>query len=567
MRQVIFIFLAVVILSVIFLLNIGSSVKCNEPSSLSSSSSSSPSSSSSKLTSKDNIIIAADELFEQFSSNIQNSLTLPIKKLVNLISKSNNIKFEKIERIIKKVLPNYLVQSYSPEQESDHLFLDNFHIETNYQFQKSTDEYSAFDIMTKQEQNLILFILGTATRTFTDIFGNNFISQPENAYLKNLIEFSDQENYEHDLIRLKVKLFFKEVERNIKEGNSKEKIGWLFKKSYKRFNDDLFEFDSQLFTTTYPLGDCSNIRGILFVGGLYTDWYPFYFDGLKEYLKNCKADFKISQVDTGKGVESNAEFLKNEIIEYFNELNNITTSRVNENNENNNEQQQQQHSTINTNNNSNNNNNDNNNDNNNNMINSEEKETSSEMNQKLLVIGHSKGACDITYALAKYENELKPYVKGLISLQAPYAGSALANDITEFGAAKILLLKILIEDVLGGELKAIEDMSYNERMKQVTQYPYPSSTFPCIAMSSYENSPNSLLYPAISYLKARYNVTNDGLVPTMDGYIPGCKNIIIKDMDHSGSAFTGFPNLSKYDPAQLSLTFIHMWNHYFTKND
>ncbi|KAG2378331.1 hypothetical protein C9374_008474 [Naegleria lovaniensis] len=460
--------------------------------------------------------------------------------LMSFIQQDNGRIF--VEQMIQSIIPKYLKETSAPTfsknvgEESSYGLVEN-----SYQFSRTTDENSPFKLLTNQQQNLLFFIVGAAAETYKKVV----LGQHQQEHLSKFdIDNADNarqlDNYEQDLIRLKVKLFFEEIERNVKQGVSKDKIGWLLKQLKKRdtmvqqefdvegniitenstaesqllddmeafLEKSLYEEETELFKTLYPKADeCSKYSGVLFVGGLYTDWYPFYFHGLKKHLNECGMKFKISKVNSGGSLEKNALFLKNEIIEYSKELN---------------------------------------------------------VTKGVLLIGHSKGACDVHRTLSKYENELKDHVKGMIALQAPFAGSALANDISEYGASKIALLSILVEEILGGELQAIEDLSYENRKRVIEEYPYNNETFPCISVSSHYQAPSSLLYPAISYLNMRYNVKNDGMVITMDGYIPGCKYIVIPEMDHSGGAFTGFPNLSEYDPAKLALTLVHIFHHYFS---
>ena len=441
------------------------------------------------------------------------------------------------EDMLRRILPKYLRESSSPkhhfhsDSDSEHHHHAIDLIEPSYTYSHITDEHSPENILNHHQQSLLSFIVGTAVQSYSELFGSDFMDNPDYSLLQSILNESRNEKYEQDMIRLKIKLLFSEIERNIRGGVSRDVIGWLVKISRGKTLDpqkqadannpylgldallerELYEEDTKSFKEMYPAEDgCSGYSGVLFVPGLYTEWYPFYFAGLRRDLEQCGMEFRISKVNTGGSLEKNAEFLKDEILEYSKELTDNST-------------------TI----------------------------------KPIMVIGHSKGACDVALCLSKYQHELKPHVRGVISLQAPYAGSALANDISEFGASRILLLKILIEDILGGELKAIDDLSYRARQALIAQYPFPSDKFPCISLSAYDTNPLSLMYPAISYLKLRYNVTNDGLVPTIDGYIPGCRYIVLDAMDHSGGAFTGFPNLSQYDPAKLSLTLLHMFEKLF----
>ncbi|KAL9652611.1 hypothetical protein ABK040_015574 [Willaertia magna] len=431
----------------------------------------------------------------------------------------------------------------------------------------------------KQFMNSSLPDLQNNITDFINHLQNNLPINMENILqqfdLSDLLNIRD----EQDVIKLKFKLFIKEIDRAIKNGKSKNKIGWHLTSDFnntfnkKDLNVEVIDIDqntinnlndlnnlkednnlennnlenkeelnkenefliypninnyidinfTNYFEQHYPMvEDCNKYKGILFIGGLFTSYYPLYFTGLQKYLNLCGMNYKISNVNTGKSVKTNMEYLRSEIINYFNELNN---------------------------------------------------------NTKITIIAHSKGVIDLIHSISKYREDLEPIINGIISLQAPYSGSALANDIAEFGAENISILRFIVHDLLGGELQAIKDLSYDHRKELLKEYPFPywdisnvvmepenvkQLTGPqrCISIVSYDNNPLSLLYPAISYLKVRYNVLNDGLVPTIDGIIPGCKNIVIKEMDHSGGAFTGFPNISKYDPERLVLTLLYLLNQY-----
>ena len=58
--------------------------------------------------------------------------------------------------------------------------------------------------------------------------------------------------------------------------------------------------------------------------------------------------------------------------------------------------------------------------------------------KQVLRVGQSKGGVDITAALALYP-ELKPHVRAVVSMQAPYGGTPIASD----GAAALVAKAVI----------------------------------------------------------------------------------------------------------------------------
>jgi hypothetical protein len=124
----------------------------------------------------------------------------------------------------------------------------------------------------------------------------------------------------------------------------------------------------------------------LLVPGLFGQYYPCYLWNVREHFQNRGAEVRISTAADGEGgVGANAAALCREIVEYHAETG----------------------------------------------------------GREVVLIGHSKGGIDCAAALAVHEAQLSGIVRGLITVQSPYAGSPIAADLLAFPALADLVAKAL----------------------------------------------------------------------------------------------------------------------------
>lgn len=173
-----------------------------------------------------------------------------------------------------------------------------------------------------------------------------------------------------------------------------------------RFRQLLAEIDNIApnFKAQYPV---SSRLKFLFVGGLFTRHYPKYFDDNISYLRD---ELKLTSVDTvpihtERSVARNAETIRNSVME------------------------------------------------------------AAKGSRCVVLIGHSKGATDITSALARYP-ELTHLLYGIVSFQSPFGGTFLVDFVSRKEVAVKTILGI-IENLWGGDRDSFLDMGYSSRMQDI----------------------------------------------------------------------------------------------------
>jgi pimeloyl-ACP methyl ester carboxylesterase len=173
--------------------------------------------------------------------------------------------------------------------------------------------------------------------------------------------------------------------------------------------------------------------------------------------------------------------------------------------------------------------------------------------KKVVLIGQSKGGVDVTAALALYP-ELKSKVRAVVAMQAPCGGTPIASDLKECPELKAAATGA-ISDLLNGDPKALTDLTYANRKAFITRHPYPSDV-PTISLATSRNSPLSLLDGTAAYMRDRYGLASDGLVPSQEAEIPGSKVVRLDDMDHAESVMSALPGFGTYQPGALTQALV-----------
>jgi len=177
--------------------------------------------------------------------------------------------------------------------------------------------------------------------------------------------------------------------------------------------------------------------------------------------------------------------------------------------------------------------------------------------KRVVLVGHSKGGVDSAACLSMFEHRLRDVVRGVVLVQSPYGGSAIATDLlAEPSLAKTvqsLLTKLVgLPSSHGPRLiAAINELDYQERQFFLAENPLPGC-FPCLAFHSATYAPSSLLYAPAAYFRRRYNCKSDGLVAACDAEVPGRHVVRYGDeFDHLDSVFPleWSPELLKPTPA------------------
>ncbi|KAJ0970611.1 hypothetical protein J5N97_018570 [Dioscorea zingiberensis] len=150
--------------------------------------------------------------------------------------------------------------------------------------------------------------------------------------------------------------------------------------------------------------------------------------------------------------------------------------------------------------------------------------------KRVVILGHSKGGVDSAAALSIYWNQLKDKVVGLVLAQSPYAGNPVASDILRPGLLKHVnfrkeVVEIFMSGILNGDLRAIEDLTYEKRMEFLRSYPLPRE----IPVVSFHTETCN-----IDFLKLRYREKSDGIVTRKDAEAPG--SVVVRSrrkLDHA----------------------------------
>jgi len=164
-------------------------------------------------------------------------------------------------------------------------------------------------------------------------------------------------------------------------------------------------------------------------------------------------------------------------------------------------------------------------------------------NRPVVLVGHSKGGLDSIGALGMYEDRLKDKVAGVVTVQSPYGGSAIAEDLLADRAlaktvAAVLEMLVGLPSGQGASLVVpIEDLRYEARKQFVRTFPLPER-FPCVSFHSSTTAASSLLFAPAAYFRQRYNCASDGLVATCDAEVPGARVVRYEEeFDHLDAAF------------------------------
>ncbi|GAQ79234.1 hypothetical protein KFL_000260510 [Klebsormidium nitens] len=310
---------------------------------------------------------------------------------------------------------------------------------------------------------------------------------------------------------------------------SKEDIGWLKREpGMPPITDGSERFLQLLGQIVHGIHSLSDEYVYLLTPGLFSNFGPLYLYDTKKYLAKLGLSTHIAKIHSEAAVEKNAL----EICQYVEELNWGTGKQV-------------------------------------------------------VILGHSKGGIDACAALALFPERLAGKVRGIALVQSPYAGNPVCSDIlregqvADFGSRAVL--QTLMHHALKGELRALEDLTYEHRRAFILSHPLP----PGIPLVSFHTeasrAPTALstittvghaelplaalvagatssaaaqsagvgklpiampigatLATIAGHLELRYGEKSDGLVTRPDAEVPG--SVVVrpeKKLDHAWPVFGG----------------------------
>lgn len=245
---------------------------------------------------------------------------------------------------------------------------------------------------------------------------------------------------------------------------------------------------------------------LMFVGGLFTDHYPgYYTQNLEHVRENLQLEAEVIDIHTESSVRDNAETVYQAVV--------------------------QRHRRV--------------------------------PEKKQILIGHSKGGVDIAAAMSLYP-ELKEYVAGVVTMQAPFWGTYMADWVRNQPGMSSTLRNV-IERVWGGEDACVQDLGYNARSAFVLASHY-GEDIPTVSVGSYADyslggidsfsdaTGIGLMKVGADIVEKETGCRCDGLVAQMDAILPGADAVLLDDMMHTEPAL--FVPGSKYPPGPLTETLL-----------
>ncbi|MED6163748.1 hypothetical protein PIB30_083015 [Stylosanthes scabra] len=194
--------------------------------------------------------------------------------------------------------------------------------------------------------------------------------------------------------------------------------------------------------------------------------------------------------------------------------------------------------------------------------------------KRVLLLGHSKGGVDAAAALSLYWSDLKDKVAGLALAQSPYGGTPIASDLLREGQLGDYvnlrkLTEILICKVIKGDMRALEDLTYERRREFLMEHHLPdevpivsfhteASISPAVLatlshvahaeLPTVAGEPKKLpvvmplgaaMAACAQLLQVRYGEKSDGLVTCRDAEVPG--SVVVRPkrkLDHAWMVYS-----------------------------
>jgi|GEM_PF-1001059 len=208
----------------------------------------------------------------------------------------------------------------------------------------------------------------------------------------------------------------------------------------------------------------------LTVPGLFTERYPMYMRDKFARMAAHALDHTMVPIDTDQGIEQNADQIRHTLLEH-------TTPH-----------------------------------------------------RRAILLGHSKGGLDIAAALAFFP-ELRPRVRAVVTLQAPWLGTPIA-DLVENQSVLAWANRFIVEGAFNGDARALTDLGLAARADFVARHPWPEEV-PAVCLASSLRSWKTLLAVPDALLNGSHGPT-DGMVPVANAILPGSDAVLVRDVDHGG---------------------------------
>lgn len=173
------------------------------------------------------------------------------------------------------------------------------------------------------------------------------------------------------------------------------------------------------------------------------------------------------------------------------------------------------------------------------------------------LVTHSKGGLDALEALIRADPEVLAKVRCWVALQAPFYGSPLADtaDAPVVGSVGAFLLTLASGDGNSlADLRTDRRAAYmGERSSSIENV--VTRVRPLCVASFFDGSDPRFPHPpqlvATRYWMDRLGQRNDSLVPTNSSILPGCRYVVLPNIDHTDTISTRLLGPSPLDPGLL----------------
>jgi hypothetical protein len=160
----------------------------------------------------------------------------------------------------------------------------------------------------------------------------------------------------------------------------------------------------------------------------------------------------------------------------------------------------------------------------------------------VVLLGQSKGPLDIHAALALYP-QLVPRVRAFVSVQAPFAGTPLAEDPRRWR----LLRRIAPA--------AFFQMGYEQRKRFLREHS-PVPPVPTVALATSTARAGFMLEEPRRYMAEKHRAISDGFVPLADAQIPGARLVHLEGLDHASLALAWMRPRAPYEAGRVAQALV-----------
>lgn len=158
------------------------------------------------------------------------------------------------------------------------------------------------------------------------------------------------------------------------------------------------------------------------------------------------------------------------------------------------------------------------------------------------ILSHSKGGLDTLRALTSLSSEQLSRVRCWIALQAPFAGTPIADKAEKSWIVRPIAHAALF--VLGGAMQSLIDLTTPVRRHQLCLADAAIrrivSQVPTLAVTAVLHPPPNLwsrsIYEPARSLMAAEGIVSDGMVPTGSAILPYARYVVIDGIDHGDTA-------------------------------